>query len=128
MPSVQIDRTPKDLPPAISHGTASAYFNHKCRCGDCCEWQSDYMRERSVRLGITKNSKGWRGESVEVDGERIKRLLDHAGKSINDFCADFDIPPTTLKRVITTGKARVATLDIIACGLGCHMSQLEVVA
>ena len=42
------------------------------------------------------------------------------------FFADSGVPSSTIVNVLNTGSTSEATLDRIACALGCHMSQLIV--
>lgn len=37
------------IEPKVKHGTIDAYFNHGCRCDECREAGSRYMKDRRAR-------------------------------------------------------------------------------
>ena len=107
----------------MSCGTLTGY-RHGCRCDDCKQAKRENMREYRKRKNI--EPKVWYGVSLKVDTRRLAALLTVDGRSDEAFAADSGVPVTTLRRVLDTGSASESTLDRIACALGCHMSQLEV--
>ena len=104
-------------------GTLTGY-RHGCRCDDCKQAKRENMREYRKRKGI--EPKEWYGVSVKVNTQRLAALLAVDERTDDAFLADSGVPSSTLMNVLKTGYAREATLDKIACALGCHMSQLEV--
>ena len=104
-------------------GTLTGY-RHGCRCDDCKQAKRENMREYRKRKNI--EPKEWYGISVKVDARRLAALLAVDERTDDAFLADSGVPRSTILNVLNTGYAREATLDRIACALGCHMSQLEV--
>ena len=108
----------------LRHGTLWEYTKG-CRCDECRQSRNDYMREyRRVKRNV-KNPRGWQGQTLSVDAERVRQLLALEGRTADEFCQDAGIHLNTLDYLLLRGGATEKTLDLIACGLGCHMSQLE---
>lgn len=111
-----------DVP--LKHGTLNTY-NRGCRCDDCRHARRVYIAAWHKRSGRVKNPRGWQGRSIPFDPDRLRRLIECEGRSIGEFCDDIGILQSTLDHLLLRGSATEKTIDLIACGLGCHMSQLE---
>jgi hypothetical protein len=81
------------------------------------------MRGWKAKSQGIKKKRGWQGRSVRVDAKRIRALME--GRTADEFCADSGINTRTFAYLMVHGSTTEKTLDLIACGLGCHMSQLE---
>ena len=104
----------------MKHGTCG--YRKGCRCDVCVSAKHEsYLRYKPKR----KNAR-WQGRNLNVDAVQIQAALDRDGRTPTQFCADIGIHENTLEGVLYRGTASECTLDLIACGLSMHMSQLEV--
>ena len=107
----------------LKHGTHRAY-NEGCRCDVCREYHNTYHRESRRRNGQTGGD-GWRGRRVQVSLPALCAALNRDGRTYEQFCKDAGIDFHTFDKMRLRGATSERTLDLIACGLGLHMSQLE---
>ena len=109
----------------MKHGTHHAY-NLGCRCDECCDFKSRYRHDwRKARGLVSRKGDGWRGKSVRVDVIGLRHAIERDGRTVAEFARDIGVPHTTIDHVLVRGGTSERTLDIIACALGMHMSQLE---
>ena len=111
----------------MTHGKAHNYNRGTCKCDAChnayLEYHRDYQRlRRAEKHHSTPNAQGRR---VAVNTGALRQALSRDGRTQQRLSTDVGLYKNTVAQILRRGHCREIALDLIACGLGLHMSQLE---
>lgn len=106
----------------MTHGTQYGY-KKGCRCALCC----DAKRTAGTRRPTAKTRRvddGWNGPTLKVSTLALRAAIDSDGRTVNELAEAAGVNVYRVFKVLKKGSASTATLDLIACALGKHMSEL----
>lgn len=111
---------------SLTH-SATQYSKGRCICEEGHEnylqYHRDYQRMRRAEKGGGANPNR-QGRRVYVKVEAIRAAMRRDGRSHRQFALDIGLAKWSVDQILARGSCRDGSLDLIACGLGCHMEQL----